>query len=51
MQTTENSQVIISPSVRQHLSAERMDALKEVANEYARIAGAFVEQLLHPSLG
>jgi chemotaxis protein CheC len=32
MTITDNSQVLISPSVRQNLSAERMDALKEVAN-------------------
>lgn len=32
MQTTENSQVIVSSSVKQVLSFERMDALKEVAN-------------------
>lgn len=32
MQTTENSQMFISPTVRHHLSLERMDALKEVAN-------------------
>lgn len=32
MQTTENSQVHVSPSVKQVLSPERMDALKEVAN-------------------
>jgi chemotaxis protein CheC len=32
MQTTENSQVSLSPSLRMPLSAERLDALKEVAN-------------------
>ena len=32
MQTTENSQVVVSQSIRQVLSPERMDALKEVAN-------------------
>ncbi|MEO7366845.1 MAG: chemotaxis protein CheC, partial [Gemmatimonadaceae bacterium] len=32
MQTTENSEIIISASVGQVLSPERMDALKEVAN-------------------
>ncbi len=32
MQTTENSQVFISPTVRHQLSPERLDALKEVAN-------------------
>ncbi len=32
MQTTENSEIVIAPSVTQVLSPERMDALKEVAN-------------------
>ena len=32
MQSIDNSQFVVSPSVRQQFSPERMDALKEVAN-------------------